>query len=222
MNKIQDYYVRFKDWMRYNPPGALTGEGWGQFNREFSEKAPIRWYFHDVFYYKYIYPFKQRYHKIRTWVHYRTKARYHVLKTGKAPGYASVDEQMICACFNLLKNMVEVDYAYKEYWHTDEYKKFNWWQRKTFKWKTLKRPDLGLKHLEWMASLDDPSLPPHQQSLEQAAFARETIALYNWWTVEKDKWEADPTSTKPHWIQTQEYENEHFARLIKIRHHFDD
>ena len=49
----------------------------------------------------------------------------------------------------------------------------------------FRRPDLGIKHLEWASTLDDPTLPPFEQSVAQAVHARETLALYKWWVEER-------------------------------------
>ena len=35
--------------MSFNPPGALTSDGWNSFNEEFHLKAPIRYWFDNDF-----------------------------------------------------------------------------------------------------------------------------------------------------------------------------
>jgi hypothetical protein len=42
-------------------------------------------------------------------------------------------------------------------------------------------PAAGVKHLEWASTLDDPTLPPHEQCIHQAVSAREILILYKWW-----------------------------------------
>ena len=174
---------RYKRWLGYNPPGALTSEGWYSFNKEFKKVAPIRFWIHRNFKRKFIYPFKWKYEAITYWIRYRTFDKYHIVKTGLKPGYNEVDNIMLHVNFNLLKDFVEVSQAYRTYWQDDVPKT---WCEQHMPFYTVffpfRRPDLGVKHLEWASTLDDPALPPHEQSVEQAQTAREILVLYKWWT----------------------------------------
>ena len=80
---------------------------------------------------------------------------------------------------------METGLAYRMYW-ADSVKDKNKWKREHMPFYNhfvpLIRPDLGLQHLEWEMTLDDPSLPIHERSPHQAKRAREVYALYKWWT----------------------------------------
>lgn len=184
--KISKLYKKYKQWMDYNPPGALTGPGWSSFNKEFRKEAPIRYWFHADFKKIFIYPVKWRYEAITDWIRYRTYDKYHIVKTGLEPGYQEVDRIMLHTNFNLLKDFVEISKASRSYWSDDVPK--TWCEEHMLFYRTVypfRRPDLGIKHLEWEMTLDDPTLPPNDQSPAQAKHARETYALYKWWTEDR-------------------------------------
>lgn len=172
--------------MAFNPPGALTSEGWRSFDNEFYFKAPIRYWFHRDFKRIFIYPVKWKYDAVADWIRYRTFDKYHIVKTGLPPGYNEVDNIMLYTCFNLLKDFVEISQASRSYW-SEEIQK-TWCEQNMPFYRIFfpfRRPDIGIKHLEWASSLDDPSLPVHEQSPAQAKHARETLVLYKWWVEER-------------------------------------
>jgi hypothetical protein len=177
---------KIKTWMAYNPPWALTGPGWNAFNKEFREKAPIRYWIHHDYRKIFVYPIKRKYEAISNWIRYRTYDRYHVVKTGLEPGYYDVDTTMLNVNFSLLKDFVEVETASRQFWSSDEKRS---WQFKYIPfYRTFvpfRRPDLGIVQLEWASTLDDPTLPPYEQSVHQAVSAREILALYKWWVNER-------------------------------------
>ena len=179
---IKKLYRRFNRWMAFNPPGALTSEGWHSFDNEFYFKAPIRYWFHRDFKRIFVYPVKWKYEAITMWIRYRTYDKYHIVKTGLEPGYREVDSIMLHTNFNLLKDFVEISLASRSYWQDDVKK--TWCETHMPFYRIFYpfcQPDLGIKHLEWASTLDDPTLPPHEQSVEQAKHAKETLALYKWW-----------------------------------------
>ena len=185
MYNIKKLLKRFKSWMSYSPPGSMTSKGCRLFEKEFKERAPIRYWFKNDFKRGMIYPIKWKYEAISDWIRYRTYGRYHILDTGLAPGYYEIDRLMLHVNFNMLKNFVEVEQAIRSYYWSDDYKEIATWCEKHMpfyrKFYPFRRPDLGIKHLEWASTLDDPSLPPYEQSPAQAIAARETLILYKWW-----------------------------------------
>lgn len=172
--------------MRFNPPYALSGDGWNLFNKEFKETAPIRYWFHRDFRRKFVLPIKWKFDAISDWIRYRTYDKYHVINTGLPHGYADKDTLMLHVNFNLLKDYVEVEIAMREWWSSDEVKS---WAVKHLpfyiRFMDFRRPDCGLKHLEWASKLDDPSLPVHERSPQQAEYAREISKLYKWWVEDR-------------------------------------
>ena len=182
---MKKYYARFNAWMDFNPPGALTSKGWRLFRDEFKEKAPIRFWITHTFRYKVTLPVKWKIERVTDWVRYRTVDKFHVLNTGLPPGYADKDTLMLNVNFNLLKDFVEVELAWRERcWGEGEKEDLNFVQKWVWcgrKISPYRNPALGIKRLTWEATLDDPALPPCEQSPEQARSAREQLELYNWW-----------------------------------------
>lgn len=181
MQKLKKIVNKFKHWMAYEPPGALSAKDWRLFNEEFKQQAPIRWYIDHQLRRDYIWPIKHKIERIMQWIRYRTIDRYHIIRTGLLPGYNEFDTVMLHTNFTMLVDFVEVEQAYR----------CRNWEDKSFLekhmpfyyvFKPFRRPDLGIAHNEWAATLDDPSLPLHERAVHQAETARETLALYIWWT----------------------------------------
>jgi hypothetical protein len=184
MYNIKKSLKRFKSWMHYDPPGSMTSKGWRLFDKEFKERAPIRHWFKNEFRKAVIYPVKWKYEAVNQWIRYRTYDKYHVIDTGLEPRYYEIETLMLHGNFNMLKNFVEVEQAIQTYWWSDDCKNASWCEKHMpfyRRFYPFRRPDLGIKHLEWASTLDDPSLPPQDRSESQAIFARETLALYKWW-----------------------------------------
>lgn len=184
LNKIKKIFNKTNHWLGYSPPGSLTSKGWRLFKQEFKEHAPIRFWIHYTFpsYYR---PIKWTYDDVTWWIRYRTTNVYHKVNTGLPPGYAELDNKMLFTNFTMLKRFVECEIAYKQSWSDDEYKHRTRYTKYIPFYKYFKpfcEPALGIKHLDWEATLDDPSLPPYEQSPQQATAARETKLLYIWWT----------------------------------------
>lgn len=112
---------------------------------------------------------------IRYYCRNRFYRKTHVLPTGFKPGeYHDLDERILHGMMNALVDYVEVELAYKSRWcNTDE--------SKTAKWRNGRCPELGLVHLAWEMTLDDPALDITERSDSQAQTAREVKAIYDWW-----------------------------------------
>jgi len=183
MNKITRLVKKFKHWMAYSPPGALSARGWRLFNREYKKNAPIRYLLNKTIKRKIINRIVNNIAHVKYWIIYRTTERSHVVKTELKPDYIELSKRMLYASFFLLKEHVEIDSA----WHNhcvsgnltfcEKYMPFYNILTK------FKNPELGVAYFEWAATLDNPALPPHEQSPDQARSAREVLALYTWWTL---------------------------------------
>jgi hypothetical protein len=185
---ITHLLLRYQNWSRFNPPCALSSTGWKSFNDEFKMKAPLRYWWHNDYKRLVVYPITRKYRSISDWIIYRTVERNHILKTGLKPGYADNSEVMLHVNFGILKRYVEHSVAIRETWNLPEYNKALWCYRNIplyRKFKPFCSPELGIKYLEWCTTLDDPALPPHERSDRQAAYARETLSLYEWWTKDR-------------------------------------
>lgn len=187
MKKLKKIYKKFKFWMNYQPPSALSAEGWSNFNQEFKQIAPIRYWITHTFRRKFIYPIKWKYESVSDWVRYRTVNKLHILKTGLKPGYIDAGNAILHTNFNVLKGYVETSLARRQYWLLNR-NEISWAEKYMPFYHTVfpfRRPDLGLKHLEWEITLDDPNLPINEQSPTQAAYARKVLRLYKWWVEER-------------------------------------
>jgi len=178
---IKKLYRQFDSWMDYNPPGALSSKGWRLFNKEFREKAPIRFWVRKSFRHAILYPISRTNTKIYSWFSYRLFNRYHMVDTGLKPGYYEIDTRILNVNFNMLKDFVECELAWTQDVHDDK----PWYKKiriiRMFERSRFRRPDLGLKYLAWAAKLDDPSLPPFERCENQAIASREVAILYDWW-----------------------------------------
>ncbi len=184
LKTIKKTYRKFKAWSAYNPPGALSSKGWRLFKLEFKDRAPVRYYFHYNFKQTFLYPIMWKYKDIRYWLAYRTTQRYHILNTGLTPGYCEIETKMLHVNFNMLKDFVEVEQAWSKYVWSGESDNASWCEKHMPFYRFVfpfRRPDLGVRHFEWAATLDDPSIPASDRSEYQARDAREVLALYQWW-----------------------------------------
>lgn len=181
-NKPKTPYRRFKEWMKFNPPYALGMKGWGEFDARFKKEAPIRHFLVKTAPDS-IRPLKWRWERSVSWLRFRV-VRYHIVDTGLTPDYYETEELILNANFNLLKNFVEVQKGWMyAICHSDEIK-LDWKERwiPFYRQITFSRADLGIKYLEWEATLDSEELDPMKRNPHQAIKAREVLELYRWWT----------------------------------------
>jgi hypothetical protein len=168
-------------WLNYNPPGSLTSKGWRLFKAEYKENAPIRYWIKHYVRMPIRHKTMHMYSAVSEYVRYRTYDKYHILDTGLSPGYYSVSQQILNVNFNLFKHFIEVEQAWSQYDHTEHRK---WWHifvPSGILFRNWSSAELGIKHLEWAASLDDPALPLNERCNHQAVAAREMMVLYTWW-----------------------------------------
>lgn len=202
-------------WFDYNPPGSMSSKGWRLFDKEFRERAPIRYWITHEFKYSTVQPLKFKYRRISDWVRYRTTDRYHVVKTGLPPGYCDVDTKMLHTNFTMLKDFVECEQGWHKYcWHPDGHKSAPWYTKLPLYWRFVKfrSPKWGIEHLEWASTLDDPNLPVHERAVGQAEDAREILALYYWWVRDR------PARTE---IEYKEYSDQGLGILGSLDDDFD-
>ena len=171
--KIKNPLQRVGPWMAFNPPNALSSSGWEDFNKEFKEKAPVRFWITDTLPAMYR-PILRACRDASMWVRYRTTQKFHVVRTGLAPGYAEVDTMMLHVNFTLLKDFVEIQLANMERWVNGGQSPVPKWA----KWcpgysmiRSPRSPELGIRYI------NNPD-----QTDSHAAKIRE---LYTWWCVQR-------------------------------------
>lgn len=185
--KLTKLLLKVKLWFDYNPPGSMTSKGWRLFDKEFKEHAPIRyWITHDLRNWS-TRAIGFRYRRISEWIRFRTLDRFHVIGTDLPPGYYEFDTRLLHSNFTLLKDFVECQQAWYYHWSESGTVLDPWYTKLPFYYRIFKyrKPELGIKYLEWASTLDDPNLPPFERSEQQARDARETLTLYLWWVKDR-------------------------------------
>lgn len=130
---------------------------------------------------KFLYVLGRKIKKIAYWIELRTIHRNHVVKTGLPPSFLLPSELILHANFSILKKHVEKEIGHYARVMSADYKKTETWKEKYIPYYNPGYREDAIRHLEWASTLDDPNLPPMDQSPDQAATARETLALYLWW-----------------------------------------
>jgi hypothetical protein len=72
--------------------------------------------------------------------------------------------------------------------------KYPWWSTGLTRFKAFRDPEAGLAHLVWEMTLDNPELSEFDRCDSQAEYAREKLALYNWWKITRPA-RPDPMDT---------------------------
>lgn len=175
-------YKKFIKWMGFNPPSALSWDGWSDFRKKFKQKAPIRYFIIHTLIDNIQKPFiriKYKLSNLRS--HLR---RFDRVQTDLKTGYYDVDTRMIHACFSLLTDYVEIECAWMQVVF-DKEKKANFLGLQRFLPRLLRHSirsrKHGMEHLQWETTLADPDLDPFEQSPSQADRAEKVIDLYTWW-----------------------------------------
>lgn len=182
-------FRKFIDWMKFNPPEALSWDGWEDFRAEFRAKAPVRFFLTKIVW-KGIRRFFLRLPDIKGWVEYRTFYRFHIVKTGLEPGWYDVPEKMLYTNFTMLVDFVEQECAWMQIaFDKEARKKVLGWRAKApriFR-RNFRSKELALDYLEWEMTLDSELIPEHERNVSQAERARKILKLYLWWTEERPK-----------------------------------
>jgi hypothetical protein len=176
ISKLKTQIKRYRRWYNYYTPVSLSATGWRLYEKEFQQKAPVRYFLSKNLNLNFLRPVTTFYENAVDWARLRTIAKFHTVKTGLKPGYYEVEKILLHSSFNLLKDFVEVELS---------------WSQKAWEGPKIRFPriqkyfhrdaEAALSHLKWAAGLDDPALPIQQQNHRQAAAAREILALYDWW-----------------------------------------
>lgn len=159
---------------------------WERIDREFKEAAPVRFFLVRVAWPKFRRTVRVP-RRFLYWIRYRTTDRYHVVRTGLAPGYQDFPERMLHANFSMLVDYVEIELGSIQ-GSPDTAKRPKPLLEKVLVFFLLKKDrdrEEGLRHLAWECSLDDPSNPDADICRAQAVNARTVLKLYKWWTEER-------------------------------------
>ena len=172
-------FKKFKTWLKFSPQTG-TADEWTSWEDRYRAEAPIRYWITHTAPQTYWWPITHRVERFRGWFRYRFY-RYHIVDTGLSPDYYDKDYLMLHVNFNLLKDYVEGECASMQLWSKDVKTPFMY-RFKIYRELFWSSSELGLKHLDWEISLDDPALPEEERCPWQAVRAREIKELYLWWT----------------------------------------
>jgi hypothetical protein len=182
---MKKYYLKFKHWMEWNPPGALSFENWELFNKEYKKSAPIRYWIDKSlmsFYYSQI----RKINSVLNYIILRTTQRWHIITTELKPGWHDTSTILLYGAFKVLIDHVECTIASKTYTYIDDYSVKKWYECNLYyRIFNIRNSYLGLKKLEEESQLDDPSLPAIEQHPTLAHTARTILKLYKWWKFER-------------------------------------
>ena len=161
-------------------PYALPWDEWDEWNEKTKKAKPWAYWITETvpeFLDKILDKIPTPIDDIRYYCRNRFYRKSHVLPCYFKPGeYHDLDERLLHGIMNSLVDHVEVELAYKSRWCNTE-------ESKTAKWKNGRCIPLGLSHLAWEMTLDDPSIDITERADSQAATAREIKAIYDWWKV---------------------------------------
>ena len=186
---------KFADWLRGTPkPGALTSQGWNQWNRDAKKDHPIRYWLAEEGL-SYLQDFVMwpldKLHAVKYYINNRWVSRSHALTANTRdirPGtWCDVGNRFLPCLFNELVDFVEIELAWAHLrWDSKEKREqYNapWWRFGWWNMRFWRCPQAGLDNLEWQRTLVGDYGDDKDKPTSQAIAAQEVLDLYNWWTV---------------------------------------
>jgi len=189
----------FADWLRgTRSPGALTAEGWDDWNAMAKAKHPVRFWLADEGL-RYLqdfvmWPVDQLY-AIKYYINNRWVTKTHALTASPSDiprgEWRDVGSRFLPCLFNELRDFVEVELAW---WHiawSDKAEKARYnapfWAPGWFRWRSWRCAQAGLDNLAWQMTCNNKNYTPEDdpsygELTPQAHAAREIYELYKWWT----------------------------------------
>ena len=190
---------KFADWVRGTPsPGALTSEGWREWNKQAKASHPWRYWLaeeglmilQDVITWPVTKLTDLRYYINNRWVSRSNALTAHPrdIKPGQ---WQDVGRRFLPCLFNELVDFVEVESAWMMVaFDKEAQKKYRtpWYRSGWLRWRAWRSAEAGLAYLDWAASLThsdfvDEDDPLYNTPTHQAKAAKEIKELYLWWTV---------------------------------------
>ena len=177
-------FVYLRQKLAVNKPYALEWGQWDIWMKDFKKSRPYAFFLtetlpdwiENVAYY-----IPTPISDIQYYIRNRFIRKTHVLPTGFKPGeYYDLDERILHGVMTALVDYVEIELAYKSRWCKTE-------ESKKAKWKNGRCPEIGLAHLTWEMTLDDPALEKYERSTHQAVVAREVKAIYDWYKARPNR-----------------------------------
>jgi hypothetical protein len=190
---------KLADWIRGTPkPLAGTTEEWNAWHKKAKIKKIRYWiaeegldHLQDFFNWP-----ASRINDLRFYANNRWISKSHALTSNLKRGqWHEFDTRLLHAVFDELINFVEIEQAWMFVVFSDEErKKYKTpWYRTILRIRAWRCPEAGIAYLEWATALKhnedwiDKNDPNFGKPTHQALAAQETLALYNWWKVERPK-----------------------------------
>lgn len=167
-------------WLKYNPPGYLTMEGWDLFDKEFRRKAPVRYFLKKIA--RLVQQLVRLLRKnFREKILFRFFIKYHILTTGLPPGYSFFDERLLHGSFNEFCAFIEDDYIHQHFSVKDRWYLYIPYFRKKSR---ISRRSLILDlYQEKKRIVQDSSLSSDE--IRHARLTLDVLELYYWWQVKR-------------------------------------
>ena len=142
-----------------------------------------------------------------SWIAFRTTRRYNIIKLrGLEPNYWDKDTMLLQAIMQLVADFVEVECALmsREGPATLRERLIGLlpWALRVDEWS--RNADRGVAYLQEQLTLDDANIPENYRNPPQAHAAREILAVYHWWTIDR------PTRINP-------FEGNYYGKMISAK-----
>lgn len=225
---IKNYWScsKFADWLRGTPkPFAATSEEWCTW-QDMAQKKKFRYWLSEEgldYLQNYVNWPKDQIHKVRCYINNRWITKSHALTSNLERGqWHDLDTRLLNSSFDELVNFVEIELARMNINSPEKKYKTHCYGR---------CPDAGIDYLKWASELtnDDNCHSNSRQPSSQALAAHETLALYQWWKMERPN-RPNPYNLSGHGSHLEERHNMEktqydedtamLVRLVKNRQSF--
>ena len=190
------------DWIRGTPKLKMgTSEEWHDWEDRAKSAHPVRWWLAEEgldHLQKFFYYIPDRLYDLKYYINNRWVTHTHALRAHPRdilPGtWMDVGNRFLPCLFNELVDYVEVELAWWQIAWADKDAKAKYrapfWSTGWWRWRTWRCPQAGLDNLAWQMTCNNKdytaeSDPSYGELTPQAHNAKEILALYTWWTVER-------------------------------------
>ena len=196
---------KFADWLRGTPkPNAGTMKEWRLWKKAAKKTHPIRYWIVeeglDWIQNVVNWPM-DKINDVRYYINNRWITRSHALTAHpsdiKRGSWCDVGNRFLPCLFNELVDFVEIEQAWHHVaWDEKARERFKtpWWRQGWLRLRVWRCPDAGVEHLIWASGLKmdedmgvDKDSEKYGQPTGQAESAKEILALYRWWKLERPK-----------------------------------
>ncbi len=209
---------KFADWLRGTPkPFAATAEEWRTW-RDMAKKKKFRYWLTEEgldHLQSFVNWPEDTARKVRCYINNRWITKSHALTSGLERGqWHDFDIRLLHSVFDELINFVEIELASTPLHSSEKKYKATWGGRS---------PEAGTDHLKWASELknENNGCPDDGQPSQQALAAQETLALYQWWKVERPNRPDSNNITSQEKLDLEKKQDDEdtamLVRLVKIR-----